>query len=109
MRYVRHSKSITSTPRWKRLRFEALRRDGFACVECKARYGLQVDHIKPVRSYPELAFTLSNLQSLCASCHSRKTRIEIGLAPYAYKFGAWNDAVQELTVRKNRRNPCWSQ
>jgi len=29
----------------------------------------EVHHLKPLAKYPELAFTLSNLQSLCRNCH----------------------------------------
>ena len=106
-KYFRHSEAVTNTLRWQRLRFLALRRDGFACVECDARHKLQVDHIKPVRTHPELSWELSNLQTLCERCHSRKTRIECGLRPYAYKRGAWCDAVNEIT-ETNRRKPCWT-
>jgi len=35
-----------------------------------------VDHIKPRRDRPDLAFNPENLQALCHSCHSRKTRQE---------------------------------
>ena len=36
----------------------------------------QVDHINTVRSNWNLRFTVSNLQSLCQSCHSKKTAYE---------------------------------
>jgi 5-methylcytosine-specific restriction endonuclease McrA len=39
-----------------------------------------VDHIQPVRNAPELAFDLSNLQCLCRRCHSRKTRVDLGMS-----------------------------
>lgn len=39
-----------------------------------------VDHIRPVRYFPELKFAASNFQSLCTrrpySCHQRKTGFE---------------------------------
>lgn len=35
-----------------------------------------VDHKRSVRSDPSLMFEVSNLQSLCDACHSRKTAIE---------------------------------
>lgn len=61
---------------WKHLRLRALRRDGFMCQECK-RYGrvrqaTEVHHKKPVDSYPEFAFCLDNLVSLCHACHNKK-------------------------------------
>jgi 5-methylcytosine-specific restriction protein A len=35
----------------------------------------QVDHLIPVRQRPDLALDEGNVQSLCASCHSRRTRL----------------------------------
>lgn len=78
-RYFRHSAAVIRSRRWKALRQQALRRDGWRCVKCGGRRRLEVDHIEPVRTHPELAFVLANLQTLDARCHSRKTRIEIGL------------------------------
>ena len=31
--------------------------------------GEVVDHIKPIRTHPELAFDPANLQTLCKRCH----------------------------------------
>ena len=105
--YQRFSKPILKTARWKALRLKALRRDEFKCVQCGARGRLEVDHIKPVRTDPELAFDLANLQSLCAACHTRKTRIECGHPPPSPERIAWREAVKELQNRKMK--PCLSQ
>jgi|GEM_PF-363606 len=105
--YHRHSKKITRTKRWAALRVQALRRDGFRCVQCGARGRLEIDHIKPVRTHPELSFDLANLQSLCPSCHTRKTRIECGHPPPSPERIAWREAVKELQNRKTK--PCLSQ
>jgi len=94
--YKRAGASIYKTPRWKALRFEAKRRDRFKCVTCGAAGDLEVDHIKPLRSHPDLAFELTNLQTLCVRCHSRKTRIEIGLDEIDPKRQAWRDLVRDL-------------
>src|SRR5262249_1870379 len=94
---TRHSDWVRRDPRWASLRYRAKRRDGWRCVECKAPGRLEVDHIKPVRDAPELAFELSNLQSLCPRCHSRKTRIECGLAAELDpRRVAWSNLVREL-------------
>lgn len=51
------------------------------CVECR-RQGIwndskiQVDHIIPLEQAPDKKYDLSNLQSLCCSCHSKKTHRE---------------------------------
>lgn len=76
--FQRHSRQVTKTRRWQRVRSLVLRRDGFRCVNCGTAGRLEVDHIKPVRTDPDLAFDLSNLQSLCSTCHTRKTRVELG-------------------------------
>jgi len=94
--HKRHSARITRSRQWKALRLIALRRDGFLCVECRAPGRLEVDHIKPVRTAPELAFELSNLQSLCARCHGAKTAREVGLAPIDPRKSAWRAAVKAL-------------
>lgn len=60
------------TTRWKHKRQEILERDHFECQECK-RDGkvttindsiLEIDHIKPLEDYPELAWDNENLQVL---------------------------------------------
>jgi 5-methylcytosine-specific restriction endonuclease McrA len=93
-KYRRHSAVVTRTKRWRALRLQALRRDGFRCVRCGGRRRLEVDHIKPVRTHPELAFVLSNLQTLDAVCHSRKTRLEIGLGEVDPARDAWRELVK---------------
>ena len=70
VRWKRHSAWVTRSKRWPALRQQALRRDGFACVQCGARGRNEVDHILPVRTHPGLAFVLDNLQTLCGSCHT---------------------------------------
>lgn len=66
---------------WKRLRLRILQRDLFACQECKraGRITLvgtsgHVDHIIPREQGG--GDEESNLQTLCAPCHSRKTATE---------------------------------
>lgn len=98
--YKRHSAAVTRTMRWKALRLQALDRDDWRCVQCGERRGLEVDHILPVRDRPDLSFFLGNTQTLCGTCHSRKTRIEIGLGQIDPKREAWKKLVREL-----HRNP----
>lgn len=64
----------------KHLRPEQLLREPF-CREC-AKFGLRipatdVDHIVPHRGDWSLFVDSDNLQSLCHSCHSRKTALEV--------------------------------
>lgn len=97
--YPRHSRHILRTARWKALRLEALRRDGWACVQCGSRHRLEIDHIEAVRTAPERAFDLTNLQTLCASCHTRKTRLECGHKPISEDRQKWRDLLH------TQRNP----
>ena len=92
----RYGSAVYRSPRWKAVRQEAKRRDGWQCVKCEARGRLEVDHIKPVRTHPELAFDLANLQTLCVPCHSRKTRIEIGLGEPNPARDAWRQLVADM-------------
>lgn len=49
-----------------------LRRDNNRCIYCNSNYFLEIDHIKPIVHYPELAFTPSNLRTLCRKCHQKR-------------------------------------
>lgn len=57
---------------WRALRLMVLRREPL-CRRCGASAS-QVDHIVPLRRGGTHA--AENLQALCHSCHSRKTRTE---------------------------------
>ena len=65
------------TAAWKRCRAAKLAIDS-DCEICAAKGkfepAIDVDHIKPRRTHPELALDLRNLQSLCERCHGQKTR-----------------------------------
>jgi 5-methylcytosine-specific restriction endonuclease McrA len=83
-KHPHHGKVVYDSRRWRALRYEVLRRDGFACTVCGARGRLEVDHVLPVKHAPDRAYDLTNLQSLCPCCHTQKTRRELGqpqLAP----------------------------
>ena len=79
--------------RWPALRLQALRRDGWKCVQCGSRHRLEVDHVLPVRDHPDRAFDLSNLQVLCATHHTEKTLHDIGRAPNPERQ-KWLDVVR---------------
>ena len=65
------SKRVYNSTTWQRLRLMQLAGSP-VCVECGS-YGEQVDHIIPISAGGE-RFDPRNLQTLCASCHSIKTR-----------------------------------
>jgi 5-methylcytosine-specific restriction endonuclease McrA len=95
-RHVRHSAHVLRDRRWPALRQAALRRDDYRCRSCAARGRLEVDHVRPVRDAPELAFDLDNLQCLCGPCHARKTRGEVALPPPDPERARWRAAVAAL-------------
>ena len=43
------------------------------CIYCQDTKKLEIDHILPVSTHPELAFVFENLQLLCEKCHRNKT------------------------------------
>ncbi|WP_298916346.1 HNH endonuclease signature motif containing protein [uncultured Algimonas sp.] len=79
---------------------QALDHDGWACVVCGTHKRLEVDHIQPVRTHPELANDLDNLQCLCGLCHTRKTRIEVGHKPLTPKRQQWRDMQRNPVTHK---------
>ena len=94
--HVKFSRHITRGPRWRTLRMAILERDGFRCVQCGARGRLEVDHVKPVRTHPALAWEPSNLQVLCPRCHGAKTRTEVNLPQPDPRREAWNELLRNM-------------
>ena len=58
-------------PPWPQAREQALERDGRKCVQCGSEKDLQVDHI--CEQADGGSNYLDNLQTLCKSCHNKKT------------------------------------
>jgi 5-methylcytosine-specific restriction protein A len=55
----------------KNIRDWVFRRDGYACLWCGATQKLAIDHINPIKNGG--TDHLSNLQTLCKSCNSKKS------------------------------------
>ena len=72
------SRTFYRTPRWIETRKRKLQISPF-CEECYKRgtvvTGKIVDHIIPIKDGGE-PYDMNNLQTLCWSCHSRKSVIE---------------------------------
>ena len=67
---------------WWKLRSQAFKRDGFKCRFCgvcvRGKGNAHADHIKRRKEFPKLAMVLSNIQTLCGTCHnSVKKRDEL--------------------------------
>ncbi len=73
MRSDQEHTKIYNTRAWKLSRIAALERDNGWCVQCKDAPATLVDHIKEIKD-GGLPFALENLQSLCVSCHAKKTK-----------------------------------
>ncbi|WP_438766779.1 HNH endonuclease [Enterococcus sp. AZ102] len=73
------SKFYAST-NWKNLRKKCLERDHYECQWCKeqgrltTQYDsiLEIDHIKELEFFPELALDIDNLRTLCKDCHNKR-------------------------------------
>lgn len=102
--FPRYSRAVLRTERWKAVRLLAKRRDDWKCVICGSSGRLEVYHIRPVRTHPERAFDLTNLQTLCTSCHTRKTRVELGMGERNPKREAWAKSVAALMPQIGGRN-----
>jgi 5-methylcytosine-specific restriction endonuclease McrA len=97
--YERHSAKVIKDKRWPALRLACKRRDNFRCVKCGASGRLECDHIRRVRDAPELAFELSNLQTLCTPCHSAKTKLECGFGnEVSPARSAWRELIAAMTA-----------
>ena len=76
----RHERGYGTT--WDKLRKVILARDGYLCQHCLSKGrptpATQVDHIRPKAKGG--SDSLSNLQSLCRSCHEAKSEADKGYA-----------------------------
>lgn len=74
---------------WRRQRNRARKRDGYKCQHCgvsesKLSHKLDVHHIRPLRDFGgdyEKANRLSNLITLCRTCHALAERHRIPIQP----------------------------
>jgi len=88
-------KAKTYDSEWRSLR--VLQLDLYpACAVC-GRDAVHVDHIKSVKTAPQLRLEPSNLQSLCHSCHSKKTAQVDG------SFGRNSTTTHQTTELFSRR------
>jgi 5-methylcytosine-specific restriction protein A len=63
---------------WKQLRNTVLKRDRHTCQQCGAVDARHIDHIQPASQGGD--DTTDNLQTLCGTCHAKKTASEAGTA-----------------------------
>ena len=74
-----HDNKVYGNTAWRKLRRIKLNNNPL-CEICLSNDivvpATQVDHIIPVSKQSELQYVYENLQSLCETCHSKKTREE---------------------------------
>ena len=66
--------AVLNRRRWSRVRRAVLNRDGWRCRRCR-RYGNECDHVTPLDRGGD-PWDMANLQTLCRTCHIRKTAAE---------------------------------
>lgn len=75
---------IYKRSKWARTREAVFAQKGRLCLTCLANgrneIATQVDHIVPIEEGGE-PWAIANLQPICLTCHSRKTRSEQLTAP----------------------------
>lgn len=79
-RHTPATSRVYSSKRWRVLRLRTLRRYPL-CAECGA-LATEVDHVTPIEEGGQ-PWAPANLQSLCATCHGRKTAGEVRAREYA--------------------------
>jgi 5-methylcytosine-specific restriction endonuclease McrA len=62
------------SPQYNAFRDSVLERDGYVCQWCGSRKQLQVHHVKPYASHPNLRFDPDNGLTLCVECHNTTKR-----------------------------------
>ena len=67
----RQHQALKNHPQFRRVRKQALARDGYRCRACGIAEDLTVHHEVKARTAPDLAFSLDNLITLCRACHGR--------------------------------------
>lgn len=67
--------SLYDSKRWRDLR-ELKLWDNPYCEICKGTFNLQIDHIIEHKNREDLFWNENNLQTLCISCHGKKSSFE---------------------------------
>ncbi len=65
------NQKLRNSPEYKIWRVTCMERDHFKCTDCEAKGYLQVHHIKPISTHPELIWVIDNCKTVCVPCHER--------------------------------------
>jgi 5-methylcytosine-specific restriction endonuclease McrA len=69
---------------WQRLRASYLRSHPACCARGCTRPATEVDHIRSVRTHPQLRLEPRNLRAMCKPCHSQRTAMDQGKGQRVY-------------------------
>jgi hypothetical protein len=58
-------------------RKEVFKRDNYTCQECGQKGYIEAHHIKRWVDYPNLRYDINNGKTLCKSCHSKTTKLNL--------------------------------
>ncbi len=65
-----------NSPEYKAWRYGVFTRDGWKCVMCPSKEGIEAHHIKRWVDFPKLRYVNSNGVTLCKNCHEMVTNKE---------------------------------
>ena len=83
--------------RWKKLRKEILRRDGYECQYCGATERLEVHHMWPIRIGGQI-WNPGNCITLCKQCH-KGIDPDTNSKPKTSERQKWSDYLSERMGR----------
>ena len=94
-RRVSRAHSGLNRRRWATVRRMVLDRDGWRCQQCGRAGKLEVDHVRALEDGGD-PYDMENLQTLCRSCHVRKTAGENRTrCPVSPEVQAWRDLLAD--------------
>lgn len=100
-RKCKPKKHKTDKEYWIKIRRHAIKVYGSVCMCCgitpKSTKNRHVDHIKPKKLYPELEYSLGNLQILCKKCNEDKS----DLVDFDFRKEHHIRAMKAYCVKKN--------
>ena len=88
---------------WQETRSKVLQRDGEQCVECGARWRLEIHHTDPPRT-GGAPYALANLRTLCRRCHFKAEQAAT-LSPGRLAWLRYIASLSQPSSNADSRNP----
>ena len=64
-------KKLRNCNEYKKWKNAIIKRDKNQCILCKSSKNIEIDHIKSLALFPELALDINNGRILCKDCHKK--------------------------------------